>query len=375
MKRSDMATKIDVIIIGGGVIGCSIAYHLALKKIPNIVIERDSIGSQASGMAAGLLVPVGESAAPSPIQGLGLTSLAIHRELVPQLMEETGIDVGLQNTPLILPAFTDEEVHELKGRLSWQAELNMDIRWVDGYEARHLEPNLSPDPIGALLFSQEAQLEPFRLVTALATAAGNRGTAFHHQEAIALRKLPTGEFEVQTQGELFLANQVILAMGPWSYIAEDWLGASFSVRPQRGQLLRLATGETPLRTMVMRNGNYAVPKLENITVVGATEEDEAGFDRQVTPEGVKFIISEAVKLVPMVSTFPIMHALAGLRPLSVDGLPILGPIPGWEGIYVAAGHGRKGILFSAVTGRWISEWVSGELPNGDTTPFLPGRFQ
>ena len=371
-----MPEKTDVIIIGGGVIGCSVAYHLALAGLRATVVERDAIGSQASGMAAGLLVPLGESPAPkNPVLRLGLESLEMHRELAPRLQEETGIDVGLRNTPLLLPAFTEEEVAELRGRLSWQAELGLDIRWVDGPEARRWEPALAPEALGALLSRAEAQLEPYPLVLALAQAVEKRGTTFRYREVSGLRRLPGGDLEVQAGADTLLSQQVVLAMGPWVTEAEAWLGRPFPVRPQRGQLLQLATGQPPLQAIVMHRSSYVAPKADDITIVGATEEDDVGFERRATPEGTRSVIEGAVRLAPVVKNFRLVQALAGLRPLSADGLPILGPVPGWEGVYVAAGHGRKGVLLSAVTGRLLADWVTGAPLSVDAAPFLASRFE
>ena len=369
-----MAEKADVIIIGGGVIGCSIAYHLALAGVRATVVERDAIGSQASGMAAGLLLPLAESPAPNPVQRLGLESLAMHRKLAPRLQEETGIDIGLRSTPLLLPAFTEEETAELRARLSWQAELEMDIRWVDGPEARRWEPALTPEALVALLYRAEAQLEPYPLVLALAQAAEKRGAAFRYREVTGLRRLPGGDLEVRAGGDTLLSRRVVLAMGPWTTRAGAWLAHPLPVRPQRGQLLRLATGQPPLQAIVMHHGAYVAPKAGSITVVGATEEDDAGFERRTTSEGARSVIAGGVRLAPAVRHFRLLQALAGLRPLSADGLPILGPVPGWEGVYVAAGHGRKGVLLSPVTGRLLAGWITGAPLSVDAAPFLASRL-
>ncbi len=368
-----MASNGRVIVVGGGVIGCSIAYHLAGAGLDVTVVERGKVAGGASGVAAGMVAALSEAIPVGPMLDLALMSRSLLLDTLPQLQQESGIDVEYLPSGILHLAFTDEEEAALKARLAWQADLDMGVRWLSPEEARNLEPGIGEGVIGALHSPQEGHLNSRRLVRAFAQGAARRGATFlQDTEVIGLLsssdritgvKLPNGDLE---------ADWVALASGAWSGQYGDWLGIELPVRPVRGQIMAARILPAPISMGVWRGITYLAPKADGSIVMGSTQE-EAGYRDKATLEGIAGILSSAIRLVPGVAGAELHKIWAGLRPASPDGAPILGPAPGWEGALLAVGHFRNGILMSAATGKLITDYVTGG-EEGPMLPFSLSRF-
>lgn len=353
-----MPSNSHVVVIGGGVIGCSVAYHLAGAGLRVTVVERGRVGGGASGVAAGMVAPLSETQSPGHHLKLALESCALHLSLLPRLQEESGIDVEYLPSGILHLAFTSEDEGRLRARMEWQKPLDMGVQWLSSQEARRVEPALGEGITGALLSPQEGHLNSGRLVRALAQGAARRGVSIlQDTEVVGLLsrlgrvtgvRLPSGDLE---------GEWVVLASGAWAGQYGGWLGVDVPVHPVRGQILAARALPCPISRVVWHGITYLVPKADGSMVMGTTSE-EAGFRDKATLQGVADILRGAIRLVPAVAEGELHRVWAGLRPASPDGLPILGPIPGLEGILLAVGHFRSGILLSAITGKMVSDYIS-----------------
>jgi len=363
----------DVIIVGGGVIGCSIAYHLAAGGVGVALFERKEVAGEASGAAAGMLAPLSESPQPGPFVDLCLASLRLFPALADAMREETGIDIEYLPSGILRVALTEDEERELRHRLEWQRSLGLALEWVDGEALRRLEPRLAPAR-GALYSPQEHQVSAGRLTQALAQAAARRGAVL--RQGLAVTGLLTNGRRVtgvRTGSGRVSGGQVVLAAGSWTGAFARRLGVPLPVRPVRGQMLAFADFALPLRHIVWGEAAYLVPKANGFLFVGATVE-EVGFRSVTTVEGQRDLRRGARGLVPSLAHGEVASSWAGLRPGTADGLPILGPVPGWEGLSVASGHYRNGILLSPITGWLIAQLLTEGKTEVSLAPFSPGRF-
>jgi glycine oxidase len=363
----------DVVIVGGGVIGCSIAYHLASAGASVTLFERNEVAGEASGAAAGMLAPLSESPRPGPFVELCLASLRLFPTLADALREETGIDIEYLPSGILRVALTEDEERELRHRLEWQRSLGLPLEWVDSEALRRLEPRLTPAR-GALYSPQEHQVSAGRLTQALAQAAARRGVVF--EQGVAVTGLLTHGRQVtglRTSSGKVSAGRVVLAAGSWTGAFARRLGVPLPVRPVRGQMLAYADSAQTLRHIVWGEAAYLVPKANGFLFVGATVED-VGFRSATTVRGQRGLQRGARGLVPSLAHSEIASFWAGLRPGSPDGLPILGPVPGWDGLTVASGHFRNGILLSPITGRLMAQLLTEGRTEVSLAPFSPARF-
>ena len=368
----------DVLIVGGGIIGCSIAYFLRKRGVEVIVLERGDIGAQASSAAAGLLAPIRPLCQRDPFKALQLASLAHFSTLVPELEAMSGITTGYEQTGTLrlLPA------EKLDAVQVWAEEwrhAGFHIEVLTPQETYMRQSNLSPGLFGAVTIAEEAQVVPVQLVQAYAHAALNLGALLYaHTEVVALQRSETGSriTGVWTdQGELLACNWLILAAGAWTARCGAWLGIKLPVRPVRGELIAVQQPSPPLRHIIFDEGVvdedfYMAPKPNGTIVIGATKAD-VGFDLSVSAGGVLHLLAVAIQILPPLAHCPFQRMWAGLRPKTPDSHPLLGPTPSWENVVIASGHGGFGVLLSAITGEMIGELVTtGTVPE-IIRPFVP----
>jgi glycine oxidase len=369
-----MKTTTDVVIVGGGVIGCAIAYFLRKKQIDVTLLERGEIGGQASGAAAGLLAPLGPLSGPGPFADLVLAGFACLTSLVPELEESSGIHMRYEQTGALRVVRNPKRVANLQKRLhSWQP-LGLQLYWLSGEEARQCEPLLTHEVCAAVYAPEEAQIQAAGVVQAFARAAHLLGAHLYpHQEISHLLTHDAKVVGVCTpQGETITCNQLIFASGAWAAQCGNWLHVSLPISPLHGQLLSLPQATPQLKHIVFGDAGYLVPR-GNIILVGATKE-ERGFDPTVTEQGTSWLYSTATRLVPTLAESKIQTAWAGLRPKTPDNHPIIGFLPPWENVLIAAGHNSVGIILSAITGQCIAEMITtGHVP-AIIQPFLAERF-
>ena len=367
-----MVKSTDIVIIGAGIVGSTIGYQLATLGMEVRIIDQGGVGSGASGVAAGLLLPISENPIGSPLTTLGTRSLALHRKLTAELLERTGIDVGLANTPVLLPAFTEKDANLY---LDYSHQPNSDqhpIEWLDANTARSFEPLLSSQILGCLLSESEGQINPQPLLMALSTAAERHGASYTKTEVTNIGRTNNHLISVESRNETYICQTIVLAMGPWTASASQWVDMDIPVRPVKGELLWLNSRSKKLNSILFHQGDYLAPKAGYV-VAGATME-EAGFDTTSTLRARESILEKTEKLAPALNAPPVTMALAGLRPVSKDSLPIIGPIPDWPEVLIATGHGRNGILLAPITAQFIIDHILGSTLTDSHKQLLPGRF-
>lgn len=355
-----MSKNADVVIVGGGIVGCATAYYLGKKGVKATIIERQAVAGCASGYAAGLLNPLDGHGIAGPLEELARESLQLHLRLADEIKGETGIDPQSLSRSSIWVAFTEAEVQGLMGLFQTaQGMTGFPTRWLEGQELRSLEPRISSRVIRGMCVEGTRQVDSYRITLGLALAAQKYGATLRHDTARGLRRSNGRVSGVElTQGEVD-CEKVVLAMGPWTGHVADWLGIPVPVAPLKGQILRLDLEGPPLEhTFHHSGGDYITSKSDGLIWVGTTEE-RVGFDDQPTPEARGSIMKGATAVVPALSQASrLVLQTACLRPVSDDGLPIIGEVPGWDGVYVATGAGRNGILLGPAMGQAIADLVT-----------------
>lgn len=365
----------DVLIIGGGVIGTSIAYHLRKSGVDVSILEREEIGSQASSAAAGLLAPLGPLPGPGPLADLLLSSFAMFPSLVPELEEASGLRLEYERPGALRAVRNPKRIANLKKRMKAWEPLGLQMYWLTGEEARQREPLLGPDVCAAIYAPEESQIKAPQVVKAFAKAASKLGARIYsHTEAINLHRTGDKITSVCTvQGETIACNRLILAPGAWAGWYEKWLNISIPVSPVKGQIISLEAPTQPLKHIIFGDAAYIAPKGDSI-IVGATRED-AGFNIQVTEKGTSALYETALKFLPSLQQSKRETAWAGLRPGTPDRGPILGAAPNWQNVILATGHNSVGIMLSPLTGKAIAELVTTGYAPEVILPFSLERFQ
>jgi len=364
----------DVVIVGGGIVGMTTAYYLARAGVRTVVIERDAIGSHASGFAYGGLNPLSGFGIPGPHAEIAQAGMRLHRELSESVVEETGIEIEFRVRSSLALALSEADARRLQAALPWQQEQpGYTARWLEAAEARRVEPRISDDTRGAVSIEGTADVEPYRLVLALTRASERLGARLQHGRVTGLRRDGGRVTAVLLERSSVECSSVVLAIGPWSSETSAWLDVPIEVHPLKGQILRLKAPGPPVPCSVGWGHNYATTKPDGLLWAGTTEE-HAGFDEETTAAARDEIGAALVKMLPAMADAQIVHQTACLRPVASDGLLVLGRVPGIEGAYVATGGARKGILFGPAMGRAIADLILGDTPKISLEAFAPGRF-
>lgn len=362
----------DFLILGGGVIGLATAYGLARAGASVSVVDAGSPG-RASPAAAGMLAPLAESAQPGPLLDLALDSLGRYPAFIAALNEDGGTQLTVDGPGMLRVARTVDEEASLCRALAWQGALGLPLVRLSGAEARRLEPGLGPDVQAAMLSPEEKQVEPCRLILALETACRHWGVRFVSGSVAGIEANGDRAVSAVSDAGRHTFGALVVAGGSWSGALASLFGFDFPVSPLRGQILALGPQvPMPLRHTVYTHDAYLVPRADGRVVVGATEE-WAGFVSETDSNAVAGVRAEAARLLPALATWPLHSAWAGLRPVSTDGLPLLGRVPGWANVHVATGHGRNGILLTPATGALMAAHLLQDMP--PPTTFDPARFR
>jgi glycine oxidase len=363
----------DVVIVGGGVIGLSIAFALARAGIRPTVLDRRELGREASWAGAGLIPPVAEQRSRQPLVALRSWSAALYPGLSAALEEETGIDIGYRRTGGVDVAWTDFEVQELGATAGrWRAEGIAYERLPPGDYAR-VEPALNPELRAVYYLPDRAQVRNPRLLRALMAAVsqwGGRLMPWNGVECFQTRD--SRVTAVRTSAGDQPCGTVVVAAGAWSGPLLEPMGVHTPTPPFKGQIV-LLRGERPLIRRVVEHGkNYLVPRDDGRVLIGATEEN-VGFDSVPTSEVTRGLFDLAVRLCPVLGEAQIEATWAGLRPGSCDSKPYIGKAPGFENVIVASGHRRAGLQLAPATAELVADLVLGRVPRLDMSPFRLDR--
>jgi glycine oxidase len=332
----------DVIVIGGGVIGLAVAYFAARAGLQVTVIEAAKIGGQGSSVAAGLIAPASQITGDTPFARLALASLALVPELRDQLLEETGIDIQLDQRGSLRVSTTKEDAQEQQDLLPEKRRLGLNLHWLSAHESKNFEPTLAEKIYGAVYGPDEAQLSTARLLAAYRRGAERRNVLFVKAKVTDLMREGNKVTGVMMRDGCISAHHVVDAGGAWASELVRTLGIELPIQPPRGQTVVLRRVPMPLHHIIFWRDSYLTPRAAKEVVVGAAN-DYPGFVSYPTASGVATLLADAISAVPTLSQSRFGNVLAGLRPRTPDKLPILGSIPGWKGISIAAGHNSNGL--------------------------------
>lgn len=368
-------------MIGGGIIGLSIAWRAAQRGMRVAVLERGRPGGATSWVAAGMLAPISEAVlSERALLSLGLASAGCYPAFVEELESASGGPCGYLRCGTLLGARDADEAEALERELALRTKLGLLARRLRASEARALEPALAPTFRLALEIPDDHAIDPRSLTAALAKAVENAGGELRERTSATAVSISDGRvLGVVADGELLLADHVVIAAGCWS----GALGgipdhARVPIHPVKGQILELRDPTGPgLLTRVLRmRGGYVVPRGDGRYVLGATME-ERGFDTTVTAGACFELLRDAIELLPGIGELVLAGLSAGLRPVTPDNLPAIGEST-VAGLHWAAGHYRHGVLLAPITAELVIAGLSGEQPESiegvDRTAFSPARF-
>jgi glycine oxidase len=369
----------DAIVIGGGLIGCSIALRLAQAKVRVCVLDRGEPGAEASSAAAGMLAPQGETVEPDTFFELCAASRDLFPNFAAEVEELSGQDVGYRRDGTLLVGIDDAECSELEKICVAQSSHGLSIERLTPEEVHRRGPGLSPEIRSGLFILGDHWVDNERLSAAIVVACRRAGVDIRTRYAVTKLNVQGGNVasvEAITapgpRGVTTLsAGQFILAAGCWSAALPEPLGIKLAMQPCRGQMIEFdAPADLPL---VVRAGHhYLVPRSGRHVLIGTTAE-YVGFDKSVTAEGLHSILTGVQRIAPFVKSLKFRRAWSGLRPDTADHLPILGcgPIPN---LFFATGHFRNGILLAPITAQLISEFILKGSPSRPLDAYHPTRF-
>lgn len=361
----------DVLVVGGGVVGAACAHALAEQDISVEVLD-DAQPGAATTASAGMLAPFADAKQDDPMFGLAIRGRDFYRDLVPELQEETGIDVGLWTGGILHVAFSPADVDRLKADVAWQRQAGLTTEWLDAEHMRELAPGISPDAWGALHAAEDGALDPAALLKALQASAAARGVAFSLGVRVQGLLMRDGQATgVRTTMGDRPAGAVLIAAGCWSGRIEG-LPRPLAVEPIRGQIVALEWPAGEPTSIAFGPACYVLRRGPE-ALVGATME-YAGFDASVTQEATDRLIQAGARLYPALATRPVLRKWAGLRPMTPDGCPYIGADPHVKGLWYATGHGRNGVVLAGITGRIVASLYAGQPVEHDLRQVSPGRF-
>ena len=363
----------DVVIAGGGLIGSAIALELARNGLATAVFDRQEPGREASWASAGILSPAPENLAMIAMVPLGKASLALYPEFVERVEELSGISTGYRSKGTVAALFSRHARQELNTVIALHHGLGLAAEPLSAADARELEPALSEDLEAAVLRPAEASVDNRLLSEALVRAASACGARFFPGRPVErLWREGSRCAGVVAGGDKVAARHTVIAAGCYSSQIPG-IEEYAPTEPAKGQMVALRCEAARIERVLWSERVYLVPRNDGRILAGATVE-RAGFDKGVTAGGVRANLDGAIELVPALASAAILESWAGLRPDSPDHMPILGPTD-VEGLLIATGHYRSGVLLTPVTARLIGECILEKSPTLDWERFTPMRFR
>ena len=367
----------DVLVIGGGVVGCCVAFELAAVRGARVlVLERAVPGAEASTAAAGILgaqiesheIPAEGRSTRKALFDLLLASRERHRALDESLRARVGLSTGYRICGSMRVTRHADAVAELHAAHLWQRAFGQRVDTLDALDCRALEAALSSDVVAGVHLPDDGQVDPPALFRALQLGCASVGVVFR---AGALVRGVTTRGDrvagVQLEDGEIAAENVVVCAGSWSSLVGGLPMGARSVRPVRGQIVQVDTRPPIVRTVVVGDAGYVVARPDGRTLLGSTME-EVGHVKEVTAGGVHEVLTHALALVPALATAPITATWAGFRPATRGEAPMLGSTS-ISGLFVATGHHRNGILLAPETGRLIASLVATGTCDRDLSPF------
>jgi glycine oxidase len=369
-------SELKAIVIGGGIIGCSVAWRLAAEGVATTVLERGRVGQEASWAAAGMIAPQAEADGPGPFFDFCMQARDVFESIVDRLVSDGGVDPEYDRAGILYVALDADERAQLERRARWQRSVGATLEELSGAEARRVEPRLSPETVYAIHMPTNRRTDNRKLTHAYAAAARKAGAEFvegARVEGLALR----GERAIgvlMDGGSIREADVVINAAGAWAGEIRGLEADRMKLHPVRGQIVCFEVAPGTIGPALFSLRGYVVPRRDGRLLAGSTME-EAGYNKSVTLAGLDKIARGAAAIVPTLGAAAFREAWAGLRPATRDLMPVLGFSPSVSNVLWAAGHFRSGILLSAITGEIIADLVQGRRPAVELGAFSAARFR
>ncbi len=365
-------TTHDIIVVGGGIIGAGIAWELAERGKRVLLVDRQQPGQEASWAAAGMLAPGPEYAGAEALVELGSASFALYPEFVRRVEARSAMRTGFREKPAIHLYFGEPAEAEQAATLARFRKARVPLEAIGVGEARRLEPLATPQARCAVLAPREAHVDNRALTTAVLTAAARAGAEVGAGTPVQ-RLLLSGAkcIGVETPDGKIFSGCVVLAAGPYCSQIEG-MAQLAPTRPVRGQMVALRAAGVQLGHVLRSERGYLVPRDDGRIVCGSTLED-AGYEKRLTPAGLRGILDAALELAPQLAGAEVVESWSGLRPDTPDHLPIIGPAD-MEGLFLATGHFRNGILLAPITVKNVAEWIVEGKPSLDLRAYSPLRF-
>lgn len=372
VQRTNTGSVAEIAIIGGGIVGCALAYDLALRGIKPLLLERQHIGQEASGASAGIISPPG--AAHGERAELALLGYQRHHELLPQIEEQTGISTGSSPHGAIRLGLEGDR-EEIRKSFEWQKEQGIETEWLEMDALRQREPALHYQFRCGYFNRGASSLLLGRFALALSRAAELAGAqVWPHTPVTGLAVEGNRVTAIETATDTIPVGGVIIASGAWSGMFSQILRYPIAVKPVRGQMMAIDNVPVPLHSVVVHRGNYLVPRADGTIAVGATEEANSGFDGRVSPAGIAWLAAAADYLAPSVNEGRFVSSWYGLRPGTSLGAPLIGKVPELDNAWLATGHFRAGAVLATATSKLLTETIV----DGQQDPMLatcdPARF-
>ena len=372
-----MANTSNLLIIGGGVIGLSIARELHKRGVGRVtLLDKGVVGQESSWAAAGILGPQADTDDGGEMLRFCLESRAAYPQFAADLVAETGIDVELDRSGTLHAAFTGAESAVLRERVRWQNAAGLRAEVLSAHETRRAEPFISPDVFESVLFPDDWQVENRKLLAALRKYAELNGIAIIESTPVSeLITEGSRVVGVKTPDGAIRADKTVLATGAWTSLIK--IGARplpIVVEPNRGQMICYRSAKRIFERVIYSSAGYLVPRVDGRVLVGATS-DDVGFDRSMTDDGIESLRVAAHKMAPALASLAIVDKWAGLRPRSADKLPVLGTIAGLDGLTIATAHFRNGILLAPLTAQIMADKIVNGRGCGYLDTYSPDRFR
>lgn len=364
--------KFDVAIAGAGLIGSAIALELARAGLHVAVFDKQAPGREASWASAGILSPAPENPGMIPMVPLGIASMELYPDFIASVEEISGRDTGYRKKGTVEALFSRNSREELSTIVGLHHGLGLKAEALSADDAREMEPALSEEIEAAVLRPGEGSVDNRALTAAVLEAAGISGVEIFADEAVhAIRREGTRCTGFQLRNETVEAKFTVIAAGSFS---PQIAGANIyaPTAPVKGQILALRPHDAKFERVLWSENIYLVPRTDGRVIAGATVE-RVGFDKELTVGGLQKLLSGTIELAPCLENAKIEEIWAGLRPDSPDHLPILGPTD-LEGLIIATGHFRSGIVLAPITARLISDWITKHSVSLDWERFSPLRF-
>ncbi len=363
-----------LVVIGGGIAGSFAAYFLARADVEVTLIERDEIGVHASGNNPGGLNPLYGAGIPGPLQDLALEAFHLHLDLWHEIGRLSQLDFAARRNKRLNLAFEDADFALLERmKENYDAHTGFSARWVERDELLEIEPRLHPDVARGLWAEGDAKVDGAAYTRAVARAAQERGAAVVTGDVDGLETRDDRVTGVHVGSELMPCDGVVIATGPWCGRPARWLERSLPVEPVKGEMLLVELDGGVLPTDLAWRDVGVYQAAADQVWLGGTE-DHVGFDREISEAARASIVERAGRVMPAMVNARVLHQTAGLRPVTPDGMPVVGASDGWSNVWVALGGGRKGMLFSAAMGAAIADLVTAGSTKLSVEPCSGERF-